>query len=182
MSGAAGDGLRGALLTGLALVTLVAGGVWWQANAPGPATVGPSELTRSEPGRTSQVVTVDPGTGQVVDGPRRVLVYDGYPGVGLARFAETVWRDRVTIRPDDPVRWDFDSREGRRYLLQYRCTGAGQLVVWASRGRASEAERSTCDGSLTGLELSGEGRRLRLRLAVSGPAPAEVQIQLVTLP
>ncbi|KXK58891.1 hypothetical protein AWW66_27280 [Micromonospora rosaria] len=180
MSVEAGGWGRSALLFGVVLVTLVGGGVWWRANAPGsapaPAVASPPELIRVEPGGSARIV-FDSRTGQVT-GSTRTLTRGfgtGYPGFGPAAG------DRVTIARGESVSWEFTPGLRGRYVVQYRCTGS-RLWVWTGRDRVTEADRSACDGELAQIGVPAGAGPVSIRMGTYRRGTAEVQIQVVAVP
>ncbi|TDB90374.1 hypothetical protein E1091_14220 [Micromonospora fluostatini] len=182
MSVEAGGWGRSALLFGAVLVTLVGGGVWWRANAPGPAPVpavaSPPELIRVEPGGSAQIV-LDPRTGQVT-GSTRALTRGGRLGTGYPGFGPAA-ADRVTIAGGESVSWAFDPGVRGRYVVQYRCTGS-RLWVWTGRDRVTEADRSACDGDLARIGIPAGAGPVSIRMGTYRRGTAEVQIQVVAVP
>ncbi|MEV0805585.1 hypothetical protein [Micromonospora sp. NPDC050200] len=196
MGDRADDRLRGGVLAVAALLALAAGGGWWRATAPAtgphpvavgtsPRGVGPSgppenldEVLAADPGTAVRVV-IDAETGRVLE--RTELPGDGH-AVRLPRFTDTLWRERLTLTPGQrPVRRE-SLADGARHLLQYRCTGRGELLISIVHGSYRDTGRTTCDGELIGLELPDPLAPTRIEFSAVAPGPVEAEAQLVTVP
>ncbi|MEH0828829.1 MULTISPECIES: hypothetical protein [unclassified Micromonospora] len=198
MDDRADDRLRGGLLVAAALLAVTAGGWWWWAEAPatGPrgVAVGTSpplrgvvpsrsprtldEVLAANPGTTARV-HIDAETGRVIEATE----LPGEDGeVGLPRFTDTLWRERLTLIPgQEPVRRQ-SLADGARHLLQYRCAGAGELQVSIDYGSSTDTARTTCDGGLGAFDLPDRTAPIRIELSAVGPGPVAVAAQLVALP
>ncbi|MEU5937648.1 hypothetical protein ABZ807_00445 [Micromonospora sp. NPDC047548] len=192
-----GDRLRGGVLAGAALLALVAGGWWWRANAPatgpdraaGASRPSPSpDRSPSDPRRAlEEALVASPGTTvrvRIDSETGRIIDATGMPGddseVGLPLFADTLWRERLTLVPGgEPVRRDSIA-DGARHMVQYRCTGDGELLISIVHAPSTDTSRTTCDGELGSLELPDPEASTRIDLsAVAGRI--EVEAQLVVL-
>ncbi|MCM0678456.1 hypothetical protein NCC78_27830 [Micromonospora phytophila] len=199
---AAGDRLRAGVLFGSALVALVAGGLWWQTSAPvtGPlpaATPSPQSETRfrsvPEGSEDGVIFRVDPETGAAfrvdVDrggaDPRRLMeqMLDEEASSGrLDSFPDTVWTQRADLAPERGVVRQAAAEAGARHLLQYRCTGPGELLVVIDGARAADPFTSACDGSVTSTEVTAAGGSFQVALSTANAGPLRVEAQLVALP
>lgn len=190
------DWLRGGLLAVAALLAVTAGGWWWWAEAPatgpGPVAVGTSPPPRGAvPSRSpltlDEVLAANPGVAVRVDAETgRVVEATELPGeegeAGLPRFTDTLWRERLTLIPGrEPVRRQ-SVVDGARHLLQYRCTGAGELSISIDHGPGTDTARTTCDGGLGSFDLPDPTAPVRIEFSAVGPGPVELAAQLVALP
>ncbi|MEV4842054.1 hypothetical protein AB0K20_02300 [Micromonospora matsumotoense] len=177
-----GDRLRGAVLAVAALLALVGGGWWWSATAPAThpaAAVSPGPSGGAE--ATRRVVVIDPRTGRVLKSTE-LPGASGDPDVGLPRFTDTWWRERMTLvagRP--PVRRESPP-DGVRHLLQFRCSGDGTLLVSFLHDEPPQQRRTACDGELVAWELPGPDGRTRLEFSAVGPGSVELEAQVVVVP
>ncbi|MEU5789245.1 hypothetical protein ABZ754_16145 [Micromonospora purpureochromogenes] len=208
MDDRADDRLRGGLLAAAALLAVTAGGGWWWANSPptGPygvtlgASAAPRGVVPSRPPETlDEVLVAHPGTAVRVhvDGETgRVIEATELPGEAsdpaLPRFTDTLWREHLTLTPgQEPVRRE-SLPDGARHLLQYRCTGPGELLISIVRGPDTDTVRTTCDGERgefdlpharePGPALPARSAPTRVELSAVGPRPVQVQAQLVAVP
>ncbi|MEH1055787.1 hypothetical protein V6U89_11320 [Micromonospora sp. CPCC 206171] len=201
------DRLRGGLLAAAALLAVTAGGWWWWAEAPaiGPRTVAVSASAPPRgvvPSRSPQTLNEalaahpDAAVRVRLDRSGRVIEATELPGEGsdlaLPRFTDTLWREHLTLIPgQEPVRRE-SLADGARHLLQYRCTGPGELLVSIIQGPTMNTAQSTCDGVLGELDLPHpmepeflmpeQLAPTRIELSAVGPRPVEVAAQLVALP
>ncbi|MGK5445442.1 hypothetical protein ACSNN7_26945 [Micromonospora sp. URMC 105] len=191
------DRLRGGLLAVAALLALTAGGWWWWAEAPATdprgVAVGTSPPLRGAvPSRSPQtldeVLAANPGAAVRVhvDGSGRVIEATALPGedgeVALPRFTDTLWRERLTLLPgQEPVRRQ-SAADGARHLLQYRCTGAGELAISIDHGPGTDTARTTCNGGLGEFDLPDPTAPIRIEFSAVGARPVELAAQLVALP
>ncbi|MFG1840912.1 hypothetical protein [Micromonospora sp. NPDC049175] len=202
--------LRSAVLFGATVAVLVGGGWWWRSAAPSPVTrlpgaavtpiAGPGvssslarvlvrgdEVTARVDGETGAVdravnvprAVIDPGSGEILDieGDPSWLFFLG----GLPSFRETIWREQKTLVPGQRV-----VRQGgggdSRYLLQYRCTRPGTLMVTVFDAELDGPSEIDCDGTTTGAQLFSHGRPFRVSLSTVGVREIDVEAQLVGLP
>ncbi|RKN38850.1 hypothetical protein [Micromonospora endolithica] len=197
-AGATDPGARGGTvaLTVAVLAVSVAGGWWWRANEPvtGPAGRPPVAVASDRPvavasdrpvadetvlldGNTGAIVTrTAPGEGQVT------VVIPGDDGDGLGRFPGTVWQERRTLTPERGVVRRTRSAEGVRYLLQFRCTGPGELLVVVDGGRAADPFTTGCSGSTTTTQMTATGGPFQVSLSTAGTEPLRMEAQLVAIP
>ncbi|MEU4713401.1 hypothetical protein AB0F73_07075 [Micromonospora purpureochromogenes] len=208
MGDRADDRLRGGLLAAAALLAVAAGGAWWWVNSPatGPpgVAVGASGAPRGvvpsrSPETLDEVLAAHPGTAVRVHidaETGRVIEATELPGEGsdlaLPRFTDTLWREHLTVIPgQEPVRRE-SLPDGARHLLQYRCTGPGELLISIIRGPNTDTARTTCDGELGELNLPhptepepalpAQSAPTRIEFSAVGPPPVQVQAQLVAVP
>ncbi|MEH0982775.1 hypothetical protein [Micromonospora sp. CPCC 205556] len=204
MGDATGDRLRGVVLAGAALLVLVAGGWWWRANAPvtgadradgrdsgaflepgirpprGTIPFRGSELDRavvtSRPDASTHL-ELDVRTGRALD---LTELPDDWSDGGLPRSADVRWREEMTLVPGaEPVRRESRA-DGVRRLLQYRCTGDGELLISTVHAPYTDTSQTNCDGEPGWLELPEPQVPTRLEFsAVAGPV--RVQAQVVAL-
>ncbi|MBQ0892006.1 hypothetical protein KBX37_02635 [Micromonospora sp. U56] len=201
------DRLRGGLLAAAALLAVTAGGWWWWAGAPATGrrgvAVGTSPPPRGvvpsrSPETLNEVLAAHPDAAVRVriDGSGRVIEATELPGdtddLALPRFTDTLLRERLTLIPGQkPVRRE-SLADGARHLLQYRCTGPGELLISIIQGPTLNTAQSTCDGELGQLDLPHpmepefltpeQVAPTRIELSAVGPRPVEVAAQLVALP
>lgn len=207
MDEGADDRLRGGLLAAATLLTVAAGGGWWWANSPatGPpgVPVGASPAPRGvvpsrSPETLDEVLAAHPGTAVRVhvDETGRVIDATELAGeagdLALPGFTDTLWREHLTLTPgEEPVRRE-SLVDGVRQLLQYRCTGPGDLLISIIRGPNMDTSQTTCDGELGELELPEpmepgdappeQPLLNRVEFSAVGPRPVQVEAQLVALP
>ncbi|MER7330910.1 MULTISPECIES: hypothetical protein [unclassified Micromonospora] len=210
---AARDRLRAAVLAGSALTALVAGGWWWQTSAPatGPLAVAPTPSAQSRSGNDDAPVSsmvavdgqrvvsvwtlpgdggasyrVDPRTGAAfrVDSGGRTAVRIDSEARRLNRLPNTIWRERATLnRENGRVVKQAAGEAATRFLLQYRCTGPGELLVVLERVRsAAPFPAVECDGTVVSIELTAVGGPFRVSLSTADAEPLRVDAQLVALP
>lgn len=187
-----GDRLRTGVLAGLAVAALATGGWWWRANEPvDPPPAAASDSRRQVAVRDSDralTFRVDPATGAAlpVDRPSAVdpvEPFRRYDDDGwLDRPDDLVWRERATLTPQRPVTRQADRQYGARHVLQFRCTGPGELLVSVVGARAGDPLTSGCDGSLVTTEVTGRGGPLRVVLSTAGTEPVRVEARLVAVP
>ncbi|MEV4659016.1 hypothetical protein [Micromonospora sp. NPDC049301] len=133
-------------------------------------------------GETS-TVWIDPETGMVtdLDGPAGEFLYQPDPSGGLPLFTETIWREQRELTPGQGVtRQSTD--DGARYLLQYRCTRPGTLVVTSTGAEIAGPPRIDCDGTTASADVLPGGGPFRVSLSAVGDKSIDVQAQLVALP
>lgn len=195
----AGDRLRAGVLAGLAVAALVAGGSWWRANAPvtGPPSTAPSAPSGSPAPRSEVVISdsdrsvtfrVDPVTGAAMRmdpqpdagavEPFRRYDDDGW----LDRPGDLIWRERATLTQERPVTRQTATGYGARHVLQFRCTGPGELRVSVLGARAGDPLTSGCDGSLVITQAISRGGQLRVTLSTAGAEPVRVEARLTAVP
>ncbi|MEU4551562.1 hypothetical protein EV382_4771 [Micromonospora violae] len=211
MDATADDRLRSAVLCGAAVVVLAVGGWWWRSAAPASTTgsaASPSPsaeqsvstpiervLARAEPNervtirvdsetgevtrvRRGPTAVLDPATGLIADieGDPDVL----FPTGDLPSFHETIWREGRSLDPGQGLTRQAGNG-GARYLLQYRCTRPGTMVVTSTGAEIAGPPRVDCDGMIANAEVLPGAGPFRVSLsAVDGPI--DVQAQLVALP
>ena len=207
MDDRADDRLRGGLLAVAALLAVTTGAAWWWANSPatGPpgVAVGASPPPRGvvpsrSPETLDEVLAAHPGTAVRVhvDADGRVIEATELPGeagdLALPGFTDTLWREHLTLTPgEEPVRRE-SLADGTRHLLQYRCTGPGELLISIVRGPNMDTARTTCGGELGELELPEpmepgdappeQPPLNRVEFSAVGPRPVQVEAQLVAVP
>lgn len=180
----AGDRANGLVLLLAALVALTAGAVWWTAGVPAAVSspIGGAPLDV----RTGSRIVVDPVTGRMVAAGRagltpgsRVDSDDAVPGRGV-----TIWSDRATITPRDGlVRRSSTAGDGGRYLLQFSCTGPGELLVVVDGARYAGPLTTGCSGSVTtATEVTGTGGPIQVSFSTVNDQPLRVEAQLVEFP
>ncbi|MGS2613076.1 hypothetical protein ACVCAH_00865 [Micromonospora sp. LZ34] len=191
-----GDRLRTGVLAGLAVAALVTGGWWWRANEPvNPPPAAPpaaaSDSRRQVAVRDSDralTFRVDPATGAALPVDRQSVVgpvesFPRYDDDGwLDRPDDLVWRERATLTRERPVTRQADRQYGARHVLQFRCTGPGELLVTVVGARAGDPLTSGCDGSLVTTQVTGRGGPLRVTLSTAGAEPVRVEARLVAVP
>jgi hypothetical protein len=140
---------------------------------------------------------LDPDTGEVVrveSGPRAVIDpatgsitdIEGDPGAifppgDLPSFHETIWREQRELAPGQELTRQAGG-EGARFLLQYRCTRPGTLVVTSTGAGLVGQPRIDCDGAIANTEvLPASGGPFRVSLSAVD-RPIDIQAQLVALP
>ncbi|WP_446211686.1 hypothetical protein [Micromonospora sp. IBSANI012] len=208
MDEGADDRLRGGLLAAATLLAVAVGGGWWWANSPatGPAGVpvgvgaAPRGVVPSRsPETLDEVLAANPGTAVRVHidaETGRVIEATELPGeagdLALPGFTDTLWREHMTLTPGgEPVRRE-SLVDGARQLLQYRCTGPGDLLISIIRGPNMVTSQTTCDGELGELELPEpmepgdappeQPLLNRVEFSAAGPQPVRVEAQLVAVP
>ncbi|MGC5017477.1 hypothetical protein [Micromonospora sp. DT47] len=198
MSVEAGDRLRGGVLAGAALFALVAGGWWWRAAAPatGPAPAAGSTPPSPDRGAPDPAGVLDGVLAASPDSAVRIRVDQdgrivestvlpdgpGDPDLGLPRFTDTMWRERLVLVPGQPPERRESPPDGVRHLLQYRCTGDGELLIAVVHAPYLDTSQTACDGELGSLVLPDAEVATRLDLSAVGPGPIEAEVQLVALP
>ncbi|MET8349644.1 MULTISPECIES: hypothetical protein [unclassified Micromonospora] len=132
-------------------------------------------------GETSSV-WIDPETGRItdLDGPADEFVSQGDPADGLPGFSATIWRERATLTPGKSVIREA-SGDGGRYLLQYRCTRPGGMLVVVTGARLTGPSRIDCDGALNMADVDAIGGPIRVSLSTAGEEPVDVEAQFVEL-
>ncbi len=180
-----GDRMRGLALLLAALLVLTAGGVWWTVRAPvvaGPPAAGGDVVL--DPRSGSRIV-VDPVTGRMVAAGRAGLT----PGSrveaddGAARRGVTIWSDRATITPRDGLVRRSSTAGAARYLLQFSCTGPGELLVVIDGARYTGPLTSGCGGSVTtATEVTGTGGPVQVSFSTVNDQPLRVEAWLVEFP
>ncbi|MGW4462425.1 hypothetical protein [Micromonospora sp. NPDC004704] len=176
---ARGDRGTGLLLALGTAAVLAVGGWWWVAAAPAPA------VSVAEPPVVPQVVPsvgpsdlfflIDPETGEVV-----------VPDAGnvLPEFPGTVRRDLFSVHEGTSTDWPVPVEPGGRYLLQYVCTGPGELTIRVDGIRTGKTETAlVCGDGFTSTEVTAADARMVIQVSRSRPQPgrAEVAIQLLAL-
>ncbi|SCE80473.1 hypothetical protein GA0074696_0963 [Micromonospora purpureochromogenes] len=208
MDDRADDRLRGGLLAAATLLAVAVGGGWWWANSPatGPhgvalgASAAPRGVVPSRSPQTlDEVLAANPGTAVRVHidaETGRVIEATELPGeagdLALPGFTDTLWREHMTLAPgEEPVRRE-SLVDGARQLLQYRCTGPGELLISIIRGPNMDTSQTNCDGELGELELPEwmepgdappeQPLLNRVEFSAVGPRPVQVEAQLVAVP
>ncbi|MEV7330726.1 hypothetical protein [Micromonospora sp. NPDC093244] len=128
---------------------------------------------------SSPGVVIDPATGAITDVMGDAGVFS--PGRDLPTFRDTIWQEVRELAPGQGVtRQSAD--DGSRYLLQYRCTRPGTLVVTSTGAEIAGPPRIDCDGATVSAEVLPGGGPFRVSLSAVGDQPIDVQVQLVGLP
>ncbi|MEU5949853.1 hypothetical protein ABZ793_30470 [Micromonospora sp. NPDC047465] len=148
-------------------------------DSDGGATVGVDP-------RTGAAFRVDPLTGAAfrVDSGGRAGVRVDPEARRLGRLPNTIWRERATLgRENSRVVKQAAGEAATRFLLQYRCTGPGELLVVLERIRAAVPFPTVgCDGTVVSIELTAVGGPFRVSLSTADAEPLRVDAQLVGLP
>ncbi|MFI6232246.1 hypothetical protein ACIBD9_01640 [Micromonospora sp. NPDC050784] len=128
--------------------------------------------------RSGPRAVIDPATGSItdIDGDPAVL----FPAGDLPSFHETIWREHRELAPGQDVTRQA-SDDGARYLLQYRCTRPGTMVVTSTGAGIVGRPRIDCDGMIANAEVLPGGGPFRLSLSAVD-RPIDIQAQLVALP
>ncbi|MET7668406.1 hypothetical protein [Micromonospora luteifusca] len=201
------DRLRSVVLVGVTVAALVAGGWWWRAAAPTPAassarppaatpSVAPtvsSSLERllpsSEPD-DSVTFRVDPETGEVLEIKRPTRTFDPQVGATLGTgdapgdlpvFEGTIWRQQGELIPGQDVTRQ-STNDGARYLLQYRCTRPGAMMVTSTGAAIAGPSHIDCDGTMATAEVLPAGGPIRVSLTALGDHPIDAEAQLIVMP
>ncbi|MEV5766508.1 hypothetical protein AB0L34_18330 [Micromonospora sp. NPDC052213] len=136
--------------------------------------------------RTGAAFRVDPLTGAAfrVDSGGRAGVRVDPEARRLGRLPNTIWRERATLgRENGRVVKQAAGEAATRFLLQYRCTGPGELLVVLERIRAAVPFPTVgCDGTVVSIELTAAGGPFRVSLSTADAEPLRVDAQLVGLP
>ncbi|MER5334949.1 hypothetical protein [Micromonospora sp. NPDC002717] len=136
--------------------------------------------------RTGAAFQVDPRTGAAfrLDSGRRAGVRVDPEARRLGRLPNTIWRERATLgRENGRMVKQASGEVTTRFLLQYRCTGPGELLVVLERIRATVPVPTVgCDGSVVSIELTAVGGPFRVSLSTADAEPLRVDAQLVGLP
>ncbi|MFG3687790.1 hypothetical protein [Micromonospora sp. NPDC047740] len=194
----ADDRVRGALLAGLTVAGLAAGGWWWRQAAPalGPAGASPSPSADAflEPGvrlgdPDTRRVFVDPDTGQVIPGPEadpdEGLVVHQEPGAAAEAFStRALWSERSHLGAGDaPLVRQTNPSAGERHLLAVSCTGPGTLTVaYSGSDQDSTPLTTTCAGTpLVRPLTAGGGGPLLVRFTVAD-GEVDLDARLLTAP
>lgn len=190
-----GDRLRGLALVVAASAVLAGGGAWWTLHAP--VTAGPPEAaSRADDGPSDRRVdldvrsgvpvhVVDPATGRVT-----VSAGNGRPPAARVEGVDesspatgVVWRVRTTITAEEGLVRRSYARNGDRYLLQFRCTGPGELLIVVDGARYAGPLTSGCAGSVTTVtEVTGVGGPVQVSLSTVNEQPVRVAAQLMVAP
>ncbi|MGC4866739.1 hypothetical protein ACLQ3B_15050 [Micromonospora sp. DT53] len=128
--------------------------------------------------RTGPQVVIDPETGSITD-------IEGDPGALFAAddlpvFQETIWREQRDLAPGQEVTRRAGN-DGARYLLQFRCTRPGTLVVTSTEAKINGPARIDCDGTIAHAEVLPGSGPFRVSLSAVD-RPIDIQAQLVALP
>ncbi|MFG3699695.1 hypothetical protein ACGF5C_17490 [Micromonospora sp. NPDC047620] len=136
--------------------------------------------------RTGAAFRVDPLTGAAfrVDSGGRAGVRVDPEARRLGRLPNTIWRERATLgRENGRMVKQAAGEPAARFLLEYRCTGPGELLVVLERIRAAVPLPTVgCDGSVVSIELTAVGGPFRVSLSTADAEPLRVDAQLVGLP
>ncbi|WFE51419.1 hypothetical protein [Micromonospora sp. WMMD1155] len=198
MDPTADDRLRSAVLFGAAVAVLAVAGWWWRAAAPTPAassarppaappSVEPTvstaleRLLASSGPDASVTFRVDAETGEVVELERRPTGPTGDAPGDLPVFEETIWRHQGEITPGRDVTRQ-STNDGRPYLLQYRCTRPGTMVVTSTGAVIEGPSRIDCDGATTLAQVAPTGGPIRVTLSAVGDRPIDAEAQLFAGP
>ncbi|SIN24728.1 hypothetical protein [Micromonospora cremea] len=132
----------------------------------------------------SSTVRIDPETGMITDveGTPGDFFYQGDPSGGLPLFKETIWRERSELTPGKSVIRQSAAVDGGRYLLQYRCTRPGAMLLVVTGARLTEPSQIDCDGTVGTAELNAIGGPIRVSLSTAGEEPVDAEAQFVELP
>ncbi|MEU1585908.1 hypothetical protein [Micromonospora sp. NPDC005710] len=128
--------------------------------------------------RSAPRAVIDPATGSITDieGDPAVL----FPAGDLPSFRDTIWREEREFYAGQEVTRQAGG-DGARFLLQYRCTRLGAMVVTSTGAEIVGQTRIDCDGTIANAEvLPGDGP-FRVSL-LAGDRPIDIQAQLVALP
>jgi hypothetical protein len=184
-----GTRIGAVVLAVVTLVVLVTGGWWWRVNEPATGRVvgTPSGAAETDRPAASDPFTVDAGSGIAyrTDPDTGRVTYVGPPatdGTALNSFPNTVWRERSVLTPDEGIVRQARAEEGDRHLLQFSCTGPGELLVVVDGARAADPFTAGCNGSTTSTEVTGAGGPFQVSLSTVGAEPLRVEAQLVLLP
>ncbi|MBM0204525.1 hypothetical protein ACIA47_12240 [Micromonospora sp. NPDC051227] len=128
--------------------------------------------------RSGPLAVIDPATGSITD-------IEGDPGVlfsagDLPPFKETIWREQRALAPGQEVTRQA-SNHGARYLLQYRCTRPGTMVVTSTGAGIVGRPRIDCDGMIANAEVLPGGGPFQVSLSAVD-RPIDIEAQLVALP
>ncbi|MBM7491304.1 hypothetical protein JOD64_002526 [Micromonospora luteifusca] len=200
------DRLRSVVLVGVTVAALVAGGWWWRAAAPTPAassarppaatpSVEPtvSSLERLLPSTEpddSVTFRVDPETGEVLEIRRPTRTFDPQVGATLGTgdapgdlpvFEGTIWRQQGELIPGQDVTRQ-STNDGARYLLQYRCTRPGAMMVTSTGAAIAGPSHIDCDGTMATAEVLPAGGPIRVSLTALGDHPIDAEAQLFVMP
>ncbi|MEU8425431.1 hypothetical protein AB0C15_31615 [Micromonospora sp. NPDC048835] len=128
--------------------------------------------------QSSPWAEVDPVTGSITDieGDPEAL----FPAGDLPPFRETIWREQRELAPGQGLTRQA-SNDGARYLLQYRCTRPGTLVVTSTGAEIVGEPRIDCDGAIASAEVRPGSGPFRVSLSAVG-RPIDIEVQLVALP
>ncbi|MFI6784110.1 hypothetical protein [Micromonospora sp. NPDC050276] len=128
--------------------------------------------------RSGPRAVIDPATGSITDikGDPAVL----FPAGDLPPFQQTIWREERALAPGDEVSRRAGD-DGARYLLQYRCTRPGTMVVTSAGAGIVGRSRIDCDGMIANAEVLPGGGPFRVSLSAVD-RPIDIQAQLVALP
>ncbi|OKI52806.1 hypothetical protein [Micromonospora sp. CB01531] len=191
----ADDRVRGALLAGLTVAGLAAGGWWWRQAAPvlGPTGAAPSPSADAflEPGvrladpDTSRVF-VNLDTGQVIAGPEAdpdegLVVHQepGAPGETLSSHAVWTERSHLDAGNERMVR-QTNPTAGERHFLTVSCTGSGTLTVALSGSDEDDPPHMTTCTRTLALHFTASGGPLLVRFTVAD-GELDLDARLVTL-
>ncbi|MEU5963146.1 hypothetical protein ABZ777_18230 [Micromonospora parva] len=128
--------------------------------------------------RSAPRAVIDPATGSITDieGDPGVL----FPAGDLPPFHETIWREQRELAPGQEVTRQAGD-DGARYLLQYRCTRPGTMVVTSTGAGIVGRPRIDCDGTIANADVLPGGGPFRVSLSAVD-RPIDIQAQLVALP
>ncbi|MEU6022429.1 hypothetical protein [Micromonospora sp. NPDC047134] len=180
--------LRGALLTGVGVIALVAGGWWWRGEAPAgsdasmtsPVSADWQESAASaryDMAPTGSRVMVDPRTGRVVG-----YATESSGDRGMAREGgrgAVVWTDRASLSAGSALVREARLTRGERNLLIFSCTGPGELLVTVIGARAADPLTVGCDGTVITTEMTGTGAPVTVAFSTAGAASLMLVARLI---
>ncbi|MEV4627886.1 hypothetical protein AB0J90_16520 [Micromonospora sp. NPDC049523] len=147
------------------------------APAPAVPVAEPPVVPQVVPsvGASDLFLLIDPATGDMV-----------LPDAGnaLPEFPGTVRRDLFAVHEGTSTDWPVPVEPGGRYLLQYVCTGPGELTIRLDGTRTGSTETAlVCGDGFTSTEVTAAQSRMVIQVSRSRPQPgrAEVAIQLLSL-
>ncbi|MEH0930556.1 hypothetical protein [Micromonospora sp. CPCC 205558] len=128
--------------------------------------------------RSRPWAVIDPETGSITDieGDPEAL----FPSGDLPPFNGTIWREERELAPGQGLTRRAGN-DGARYLLQYRCTRPGTMVVTSTGAEIVGASRIDCDGTIASAVVLPGGGPFTVSLSAVD-RPIDIQAQLVALP
>ncbi|MEU8160590.1 hypothetical protein ACX27O_22820 [Micromonospora sp. SD19] len=133
------------------------------------------EITR---GRNGAWAVLDPATGSPTETEGGPAVLS--PAGELPQFHETIWREERELAPGQEVTRQAGNGADR-YLLQYRCTRLGTMVVTSAGARIAGESRIDCDGTIATAEVLSENGSFLVSLSAVD-RPIDIEVRLVALP